>query len=262
MFLILHKNRSHSFSTICQWAFLLLTINLTYSQEIFTAQIVLSNLGTEYVPVVMSAQLVSTILADSIKKCAELCTANILCRVYDYGVSISNQCRLFEGDTNTLGQIASSSSTQSIVGTIQLSPNLFAEYGSPCISFCYHSRYLQCGTNFTCECMPHTYWDPSSSMCLPQSPILGSPCEQNLSMCREDLNYTCLQFYECGRKLHKCFCYSILPPLMNTRWRLSQSKAQVYFFSATPLLLYGRAGQKKACDGLWYTRLFMKYHQV
>jgi hypothetical protein len=206
MFIFLHNNRSNFFHTIWQWVLLLLlTLNLTYSQEIFTAQIVLSNPGNEYMPVKMSAQLVSTILANSVKKCAELCTANILCRVYDYGVSVSNQCRLFEGDTNTLGQIVSSSSPQSIVGTIQLSSALFAEYGSPCISFCYHSRYLQCGTSFTCECMPHTYWNASISMCVPQSPILGSPCQLNLNMCREDLNYTCLQFYQCGRKLHEYF---------------------------------------------------------
>ncbi|CAF1248633.1 unnamed protein product [Adineta ricciae] len=31
-----------------------------------------------------------------------------------------------------------------------------------------------------------------------QSPILGSPCQQNMSMCREDINYTCLRFNQCG----------------------------------------------------------------
>ncbi|CAF4042779.1 unnamed protein product, partial [Adineta steineri] len=42
------------------------------------------------------------------------------------------------------------------------------------------------------------YWNASISMCIPQSPILGASCQQNMSMCREDLNYTCLQFNQCG----------------------------------------------------------------
>ena len=212
MSLVLHKNRSHSFFTSWQWLFLLLTINRTYSQQIFTAQIILSNPGTQFVPVNMAAQLVSTTLTNSVKNCAMLCMNNVMCRVYDYEVSLPKQCRLFEGDTNTLGQIVSSSSPQALVGAIYLSSNLFAEYGSQCSSFCYHSRYLQCGCNFTCECMPHTYWDTSVSMCVPQSPILGTSCQQNMSMCREDLNYTCLQFNQCGRKLHEAFlplCYTM-----------------------------------------------------
>jgi len=205
MFFFLHNNHTHFFFTIFRWLFLLETINLTHSQEIFTAEIVLSNPGTQFVPAVMSAQFISTALTNSAVKCAMLCTANILCRVYDYEVLTPKQCRLFEGDTNTLGQIVSSSSPQSVVGAVQLSPDLFAEYGSPCSSFCFHSRYLQCGNNFTCKCMPHTYWDPSISICLPQSPILGGSCQQNMTMCREDINYTCLQFNQCGRKLHECF---------------------------------------------------------
>jgi hypothetical protein len=205
MFFFRHNNHTYSFSTICQWLFPLATINLIHSQQIFTAKMVLSNPATQFVPVTMSAQLISTALAGSAAKCAILCTTNILCRVYDYEVSIPKQCRLFEGDTNTLGQIVSSSSPQSVVGAVQISSDLFAEYGSSCSSFCYHSRYLQCGNNFTCECMPHTYWDPSVSICLPQSPILGASCQQNMTMCREDINYTCLQFNQCGRKLHEFF---------------------------------------------------------
>jgi hypothetical protein len=38
--------------------------------------------------------------------------------------------------------------------------------------------------------MPHTYWNALSGMCLAQSPILGAACEQDMKMCREDLNYT------------------------------------------------------------------------
>ena len=184
------------------WFIIFLTIYTSNSQQIFIAQIILSNPGTQFIPVNMAAQLILTAFTDSAKKCAMLCTTNILCRVYDYEVSIAKECRLFEGDTKKLGQIVSSSSAQSIAGTVRLSPDLFAEYGKPCISFCFHSRYLQCGNNLTCECMPHTYWNATASICMPQSPILGAPCQQNITMCRQDLSYTCLQFNQCGRKLH------------------------------------------------------------
>jgi hypothetical protein len=30
--------------------------------------------------------------------------------------------------------------------------------------------------------------------------VMDSICQQNKSMCRENLNYTCLQFNQCGRK--------------------------------------------------------------
>jgi hypothetical protein len=198
-------NRCEFFNTVWGWVLLLLLVRLSYTQEIFTARIVSSNPGTQFIPVIMPAQLISTMLTDSFKKCSILCTSNILCRVFDYQASVPKQCRLFEGDTNTLGQIASSSFSQSNVGIVQFSPALFAEYGSACSFSCPHSRYLQCSINFTCECMPHTYWNASVSMCVPQSPILGAPCQQNMSMCREDINYTCLQFNQCGRKFHEYF---------------------------------------------------------
>ncbi|CAF0985955.1 unnamed protein product [Adineta steineri] len=184
-------------TTVWLW-FLFLIIKQTYSQEIFASKTILSSQGTQYIPVNMPAQLISITNTDSIKKCSILCNSNVLCRIFDYAVSSPKQCRLFEGDTNKLGQIVSSSSSQSQVGTLQFSARLFVEYGSPCISTCNQIRYLRCGSNSTCECMPHTYWNASISMCIPQSPILGASCQQNMSMCREDLNYTCLQFNQCG----------------------------------------------------------------
>ncbi|CAF3895899.1 unnamed protein product [Adineta steineri] len=197
MFFYPFYNYCSFLTTIWLW-FLFLIIKQTYSQEIFASQTILSSQGTQYIPANMPAQLISITNTDSIKKCSILCNNNVLCRIFDYGVSSSKQCRLFEGDTNKLGQIVSSSSSQAQVGTLQISARLFAEYGSPCISTCNQIRYLRCGSNSTCECMPHTYWNPSISMCIPQSPILGASCQQNMSMCRQDLNYTCLQFNQCG----------------------------------------------------------------
>ncbi len=200
MTLFLHNSRSPFLLTVRQWFSLFLIIHLTSSQQIFTAQAILSDVGTQFVPGSMSTQLLSTVAVDSVEKCALICLNNVWCSIYDYEASGVKQCRLFEGDANKHGQILPSSSPQSTAGLIRLSSELFAEYGRPCSSFCSHSRYLRCGKNSTCECMPHTYWNGSMSMCIAQSPILGASCQQNMRMCREDLNYTCLQFNQCGRK--------------------------------------------------------------
>jgi hypothetical protein len=202
MFPYLHHSHRSFFPTVWKWPlFLLLVIfKLSFSQTIFTAEIISSNTSTQFVPANTPAQLISTVVTSSFQRCAILCTNNVLCRVLDFEASGPKQCRLFEGDTNTLGNIVPSTSPQSRVGSVRLTPALFAEFGSPCSSFCYHSRYLQCNASFICECMPHTYWNPLISMCVPQSPILGASCQQNMSMCREDISYTCLQFNQCGRK--------------------------------------------------------------
>ena len=205
MFSFLRNDRSNNNPTIWQLCCILATTHLIHSQHTFTATIILSDPGRQFVPVLMSAQLISTTLTNTVKICIILCNNNILCRIFDYGVSVPKQCRLFEGDVNTLGQIVSSSSPQSLAGVIQFTPDLFAEYGTPCASSCSQSRYLQCGSNSRCQCMLHTYWDTSTSMCLPQSPILGASCQQSKSMCRGDFNYTCLQFNQCGRKFSPYF---------------------------------------------------------
>jgi len=160
----------------------------------------MSSQRSQYSPIVTSAQFISSSIVNSFKLCAMACNENTLCRILDFGAIVSQQCRLFEGDVGTLGTIISSSMPGSMVGIIQIIPSLFTQYGQPCSSVCSESRYLTCGSNFTCECMPHTYWNSSAGICLPQSPILGAPCEQGINMCREDLNYTCLQFNQCGRK--------------------------------------------------------------
>ena len=202
MFVYFCNNHSSFLVSIWQWFCLLLTLHIIHGQQILTGQMILSNPGTQFIPGNTSAQLLSTASVDSVKKCLILCMNNILCRIYDYEVFASKQCRLFEGDPSQHGQIVSSLSPQSLTGIVYLSSDLFTEYGSPCSSFCHQSRYLQCGLNLTCECTPHTYWDSSVSMCVPQSPILGAPCVQNKSMCREDLNYTCLRYDRCGRKFY------------------------------------------------------------
>lgn len=200
MFVYRKNNHSSFFVNIYQWFCLLLIFHSINGQQIFTTQVILSNPGSQFVPGNMSAQLLLTTSVDTVKKCLMLCMNNVLCRIYDYEVFALKQCRLFEGDPNKHGQIVSSLSSQSLTGVVYLSVDLFIEYGRACSSFCRQSRYLECGVNMTCVCISHTYWDPSVSMCIPQSPILGASCVQNKSMCREDLNYTCLRYNQCGRK--------------------------------------------------------------
>ncbi len=173
----------------------------TYSQQIFQSLIVFSTAGSQYSPVQPAAQLISTTVERSFQACAMTCNRNVMCRVFDYDVNQPYECRLFEGDVNVLGSVVSSSSSSSVVGSVKLSSNLFSAYGQSCAaSPCLETRYLQCGSALTCECVPHTYWSPSQSICLPQTPVLGAPCEADMNMCRADLNYICLQFNQCGRK--------------------------------------------------------------
>ncbi|UJR38844.1 hypothetical protein I4U23_031509 [Adineta vaga] len=188
----------HSYVNLCQCFLFLSICKLVHLQNIFTTTIVLEQPGTQFIPISMSIQLLSVNLVESIMKCSMLCNNNVLCGVYDYEVSVTNQCRLFEGNANTMGQIAPSSYLQSNVGIVQFTSDLFEEYGQNCVSSCYHSRYLRCNNNSKCDCMPHTYWNSSILMCVPQLLKRGSSCQQNMNMCREDLNYTCLQFNQCG----------------------------------------------------------------
>jgi hypothetical protein len=203
MFLFVQHNNEWHFAAIWKLSLLIITINSVCSQQIFQSLIVVSTPGTRFVPVNEPAQLLSKIFTDSFAACTTACNNNPPCRVFDYSVAAPGECRMFEGDTTTVGSIVSSSSSQSLAGAVQLSVDLFVAYGLPCSIHCYQSRYLICGSDSMCQCMPHTYWDKSISMCIPQLPVLGAPCQSNMNMCREDLNYTCLPINKCGCKLHR-----------------------------------------------------------
>ncbi|CAF0850742.1 unnamed protein product [Adineta ricciae] len=116
---------------------------------------------------------------ESIKECTIECNQNVMCRAFDYNAANSQECRLFEGNTNTLGDIVISFSAQLAVGAVHISANDFIEYVRPCTSFC-ESRYLMCGSSLTCECIKHTYWDQVTSTCLPQSPVFASSYQLNV----------------------------------------------------------------------------------
>jgi hypothetical protein len=160
----------------------------------------MSSQGSQYLPIDTSAQLISSSIVNSFKLFAMACNTNTLCRIFDFGAIVSQQCRLFEGDTDTLGMTIASLMPYSMVGSVQITPSLFTSYDQACSAVCIESRYLACNSNSTCQCMPHTYRNASTGMCFPQSPILGASCVQGMNICRQDLIYTCLQFNQCGRK--------------------------------------------------------------
>jgi len=170
-------------------------------QSIYQALIQSSDEGFQFLPVNDAAQLLSTFISGSnlFGSCSLSCNQNILCRTFDINGEVPNQCRLFQGDIHTHGSIVPSSVSNARVGGIQYSSDLFLNYGQSCSSNSAENRYLICGDSATWECPPNAYWNPASGTCLAQSPLLGSLCQQGLDMCRKDLNYTCLQFNQCGR---------------------------------------------------------------
>ena len=128
-------------------------VNSSYSQYIYQSLSVISKQGNQFLPVKPSAQLISSSFVQSEKLCFTFCNTNTLCRIFDYEAIAQYECRLFEGDVNTLGSIISSSMPNSIVGIIQITSSLFIEYDQLCSSICNESRYLMCDRNSTCECM-------------------------------------------------------------------------------------------------------------
>ena len=153
----------------------------------------LSSSGFEFSPMNEQALLLSITTTNSIINCVRLCHSTAQCRILDFDAQ-SHRCRLFQGNIRTMGSIVISSSLQSRVGSIKLSPEYFLNYGQPCSS-CQGSRYLTC-ENGSCQCPMHTYFD--GSICQSQK-LLGDDCD-NSTECRIDLNYTCLPRMQCGRK--------------------------------------------------------------
>jgi hypothetical protein len=154
-----------------------------------------SESGLEFAPLDEDALLLASYLFSNDKQCIYACHSNYFCRIFDYD-SVSYRCRLFEGDLGTTGSIIISNSSTSVVGQIELYPEFFSAYGAPC-SACVESRYLTC-INSACACLRHTYW--TGSICASQN-LRGGQCVSS-NQCRADLNYTCLQFFQCGRKIY------------------------------------------------------------
>jgi hypothetical protein len=130
--------------------------------------------------------------------CAASCNQQPACRALDYDSS-SRRCRLYEGDLTT-GSMVPSASATSVVGTMVVSPSMFAQsHAQPCEA-CADSRYEICDTNTSsCQCRPHTFWN--NSTCAMQL-FENDTCSQ-VGSCRSDLNLTCVadfigQFTKCA----------------------------------------------------------------
>jgi hypothetical protein len=121
-----------------------------------------------------------------------VCNQNVQCRTFDYD-SYSLVCRLFEGAVNT-GNIISSGSLTSYVGSVQLPPNLFAAFGQQCVQ-CLNSRYLVCSSNSnnTCQCPENTIWN--GVICQNQG-YEDTYCSNN-QWCREDVGMNCSNLHFC-----------------------------------------------------------------
>ena len=152
-----------------------------------------SNPSTEFFSNDESIFLLDMFSLPTYRQCLYTCHQSPYCRVFDYD-SLTKQCRLFDGDLVTAGLIGPSNSLTSIASHMQLMPNLFSTYERPC-SACSESRYLRC-VNATCSCWEDTYW--TGSICATQQ-MYGAQCNSS-DQCQSNLNLTCLQFLQCGRK--------------------------------------------------------------
>jgi hypothetical protein len=63
----------------------ILIINPIYSQYVYQSLTVISNKGNQFLPVIASAQLISSSFVNSFKLCAWTCNTNTFCRIFDYG---------------------------------------------------------------------------------------------------------------------------------------------------------------------------------
>ena len=70
----------------------------------------------------------------------------------------------------------------------------FTNYGQPCAQ-CIENPFFECINN-TCQCDSEAYFD--GSVCQLKR-FSGGQCNTN-NECRTDMNISCLQFQQCGRK--------------------------------------------------------------
>ena len=165
----------------------------------------LSPFGFEFQPRT-NIQLLSTASTLTRLRCSALCNQFPSCRTFDYD-SVSQRCRLFEGDASTGASLVSSSST-SVVGTVRLLPSLYLPTHNQWCSTCEQSRYEICSNDTNrCQCPTHSYWN--GKICA-LALFENSTCTQ-VDACRADLNLTCPancygEFQRCIRSSYNCKC--------------------------------------------------------
>lgn len=172
--------------------FLLILLADTHATQSY---IRIEHSGTEFYAINENVLLIEVSSQSAYNQCAYRCHESKLCRVFDYD-PVSQRCRMFEGDSETTGRIDRSNSATSVAGAIKLVSELFSSYGQTCAR-CTDSRFLRC-INSTCNCLEHTFW--TGMVCASQK-LHAAPCS-NDNHCRIDINLTCLQYFQCGRKLN------------------------------------------------------------
>jgi hypothetical protein len=164
--------------------------------SLYRSNIKFTSMGLEYQPN-NTVELLATKSIQTKLLCSAQCNQLTTCRILDYD-TVSKRCRLFEGDLTT-GSIISSSSTTSVVGTVQISSNLYSSVYNQSCQFCQQNRYETCSTDTnTCQCPDHTYWN--GLVCALQL-FENETCGQ-LNSCRSDLNLSCLS--DCYGYSPKC----------------------------------------------------------
>lgn len=160
----------------------------------FQVYFALDNLGTQFAPIDKNAIHLTDISAQTRINCAYQCSIYPQCRTFNFD-STTQICQLFQGDTIATGSTVAGAQT-SVIGSLKLTETLYNAYNKSCDQ-CSDNRFLRCVNN-TCQCEQNTYWN--GSFCLPQLPLPCMVCEQNKSMCREDLNLTCQSYNKCDCK--------------------------------------------------------------
>jgi hypothetical protein len=170
---------------------------LYYILNIFSLQsgIHLETAGTAFLPVDMNALLLGNWSVATTVACVFKCHNNFECRTFNFD-STTNQCQLFEGDKMATGSMIGAPSSAFIAGSIDLSEPDFENYNKSCDQ-CEDTRFLRC-VNGQCGCQQHTYWN--GTMCLPQSPMPCTECQQNMDMCRLDIGLACQSYNKCDCK--------------------------------------------------------------
>ncbi|CAF1287787.1 unnamed protein product [Rotaria magnacalcarata] len=171
------------------------------AHAIYSSTVSLSLQGHEFQSQ-YGVQLIFNETAQSRLLCSAACSKNPSCRIFDYDSS-SHRCRLFEADL-TNGAIIAVGSQTSIVGSVILSPSLYASMYNQSCSACQGNRYQTCSlTTNTCQCPGNSYWN--GSMC-PLKLFENAACSQ-IDACRSDLNLSCIinsygEFTQCSRGIN------------------------------------------------------------
>jgi len=175
---------------------ILLILIISPIDSVYQSTLQFTSIGLQYQPN-NNLQLISTKSIKTKLLCSAQCNQLTTCRIFDYD-TVSKRCRLFEGDLTT-GSIISSSSSTSVVGTVQISSNLYSSVYNQSCQLCHQNRYETCCTNTsTCQCPGHTYWN--GSVCALQL-FVNATCGQS-NACRSDLNLSCLS--DCYGYSSKC----------------------------------------------------------